>query len=169
MENSEVTLPDLTAVTALAGAAVGAVGFLVRKAWPVVRKLVVFVNDVTGEPARPGFAGRPGLMERVQRIEESSDAKTKAIEDLTLEVHKTRGQQLAMSTDMAAVKQRMEQSSEDMSAVKAQLTENGGSSLKDAIVQIRRQVAELIPQQRPGDDGYQNQPDTRLVNQEATP
>ena len=130
-----MNVPDLTVITAVASAAVGAAGWAVKKAWPVVRKLVTFVNDVTGEPARPGFDGRPGLMERVQRIEESSAEKAKAIGDLAQEVHKARAQQLEISTDMAAVK--------------AELTLNGGSSVKDAIVQIRRQVNALsaIPAQ----------------------
>ena len=37
--------------------------------FPYGRKLMHFIDDVAGEPARPGFEARPGLMERVARIE----------------------------------------------------------------------------------------------------
>lgn len=47
----------------------GAAGWLVKVAWPFVRKLNHFVDDVAGEVARPGTPARPGLMERVALIE----------------------------------------------------------------------------------------------------
>lgn len=144
-----MNVPDLTVITAVASAAVGAAGWAVKKAWPVVRNLVAFVNDVTGEPARPGYDGRKGLMERVKGIEDTLERKQNAITDLTREVHQARSQQLEISADMAAVKKRIDESSADVAAVKAELTLNGGSSVKDAIVQIRRQVNALsaIPAQ----------------------
>ena len=42
---------------------------LIKKVWPLLRKLGDFLDDVAGEPARPGVPARAGLMERVQRIE----------------------------------------------------------------------------------------------------
>lgn len=45
------------------------VGGLLRKLWPLLKKLSDFLDDVAGEPARPGVPARPGLMERVQSIE----------------------------------------------------------------------------------------------------
>lgn len=39
---------------------------------PRFRKLGHLVDDLTGEPARPGQAARPGLMERVQKLEDRS-------------------------------------------------------------------------------------------------
>lgn len=42
---------------------------LIKKVWPLLKKLSDFLDDVAGEPARPGVAARAGLMERVQRIE----------------------------------------------------------------------------------------------------
>ena len=46
-----------------------AVVFGVVKLLPYGQKLVRFIDDVAGEPERPGFQSRPGLMERVARIE----------------------------------------------------------------------------------------------------
>lgn len=48
---------------------IGAIIWLVKVAWPFVRKLSHFVDDVAGEPDRPGVPGRPGLMVRVAHIE----------------------------------------------------------------------------------------------------
>lgn len=42
---------------------------LIKKVWPLLRRLGDFLDDVAGEPARPGVPARAGLMERVQRIE----------------------------------------------------------------------------------------------------
>lgn len=61
--------PDLTWILTALAAAGGVIGFVVHKAWPWLRRLVAFVNDLAGEPARPGFDGRPGVMERIQAIE----------------------------------------------------------------------------------------------------
>lgn len=47
----------------------GLLGWLIKVAWPVVRKMSHFVDDVVGEPDRPGIPGRPGLMVRVAHIE----------------------------------------------------------------------------------------------------
>lgn len=42
---------------------------VIAKAWPLVKKLSNFLDDVMGEPARPGVPARLGLMERVMRVE----------------------------------------------------------------------------------------------------
>lgn len=36
---------------------------------PFLKKVIDFIDDVTGEPARPGVAARPGLMERLGTVE----------------------------------------------------------------------------------------------------
>lgn len=51
------------------GTGFGVVGFVVHKVWPVFRKVVHIVDDITGEEARPGVPARPGLMERISTIE----------------------------------------------------------------------------------------------------
>ena len=48
---------------------VAAVAMMAVKLWPLFRKLGHFLDDVAGEPARPGVEARPGLMERLARIE----------------------------------------------------------------------------------------------------
>lgn len=42
---------------------------VVRKVWPLLKKLADFLDDVMGEPERPGVPARLGLMERVMRVE----------------------------------------------------------------------------------------------------
>lgn len=49
--------------------AIAVVALVVVKLWPLLRKLGHFLDDVAGEPARPGVEARPGLMERLARIE----------------------------------------------------------------------------------------------------
>ena len=54
---------------AMWGVGIVVVWGLIKKVWPLLKKLSDFLDDVAGEPARPGVAARAGLMERVQRIE----------------------------------------------------------------------------------------------------
>ncbi len=56
--------------------ALGAIAAAITAAWallarigPLLRKAAHFIDDVAGEPARPGQPARPGLMERVAVIE----------------------------------------------------------------------------------------------------
>lgn len=48
---------------------IGVLAVAVWKVLPLLKKLGNFLDDVGGEPARPGVPARAGLMERVQRIE----------------------------------------------------------------------------------------------------
>jgi hypothetical protein len=40
-----------------------------RWAWPFLRRVGHFLDDWFGEPARPGFPGQSGVMERLARVE----------------------------------------------------------------------------------------------------
>ena len=55
-------------VVALAGLAT----FLLVKVWPALRKFSWFLDDVIGEPARPGVPARPGISERLAALEATS-------------------------------------------------------------------------------------------------
>lgn len=46
------------------------IGWLVYKAWPLVRNVSHLTDDMVGEKARPGVPARPGLMERMAALEE---------------------------------------------------------------------------------------------------
>lgn len=61
--------PVVVTVTAVVVALAAVVGWVVFKAWPALRKFARFVDDVAGEPERPGFPSRPGLMERMEAVE----------------------------------------------------------------------------------------------------
>lgn len=53
-------------------AAFGVAGFVWRKILPALRRFGHFLDDVMGEKPRPGFPeGRPGVMERLAKVEES--------------------------------------------------------------------------------------------------
>ncbi|MFF3029156.1 hypothetical protein [Microbacterium sp. NPDC057944] len=63
-------LEGLSVWTVIAwGAAAALVWGVVRKVWPLLKKLADFLDDVMGEEARPGVPARLGLMERVMRVE----------------------------------------------------------------------------------------------------
>lgn len=62
-----------TAVTIWGGLAAlaGVLGFLWRKVWPALRRFSHFVDDFVGEEERPGVPARPGVLERLQTLEEA--------------------------------------------------------------------------------------------------
>lgn len=94
------------------GTAVGvtvAGGRWCRARW---RRVSDFLDDWNGEPARPGFAGRPGVPERLATVE-------------------------ATMTATAA----------EVATIRAEVTPNGGGSMKDAVGRIdarTRQTGDLL-------------------------
>ena len=72
----------LTPEAAVIVAVLVGLGVVVKKAWPVVRKIVRLVDDMTGVEARPGFDRQPGLMERVKTVEDSVSALTGSVSSL---------------------------------------------------------------------------------------
>lgn len=61
---------DITVVQAITWIlALVAFALLALRGWKLLGALKDFLDDVKGEPARPGVPARAGLMERVQRIE----------------------------------------------------------------------------------------------------
>lgn len=88
----------------LAGIAAGltALGWLVTKVWRGLRSIGHLVDDLRGEPARPGVPARPGIMDRLAVVEQ------------------------------------------DVAQVRAEVTHNGGGSLKDAVTRIERRVNEHV-------------------------
>lgn len=80
------------------------VGGLLRKLWPLLKKLSDFLDDVAGEPARPGVPARPGLMERVQSIEhELFPNSGKSLRDQTNRMEEKLDDQIGeLKNDLAA-------------------------------------------------------------------
>jgi len=50
--------------------AIGVIGVGIRKTTLLVKRFIHFLDDYFGEEERPGFAGRPGMQERMRIIEE---------------------------------------------------------------------------------------------------
>ncbi|MEI3845307.1 MULTISPECIES: hypothetical protein [unclassified Microbacterium] len=79
-------------------AAIGVIVWVGFKVAPFVLKLVHFIDDVAGEPARPGVDARPGLMERLQAVEDKQDDLTAAVKVVQHEVTTNHGSSLKDST-----------------------------------------------------------------------
>lgn len=72
MINLLVNQPEILIAVAVIIAAFSFVASLIIKAWPFTRKFTAIINDMAGEPARAGVAARPGIMERLAKVEQSS-------------------------------------------------------------------------------------------------
>lgn len=92
------------------------------KVWPFLRKITHFIDDVAGEPARPGFEARPGLMERLSVVEEKQDEQ---------------------SVSLAQQSAEMANQSIALGVVQHEVTTNHGSSLKDAVKSVVEDLATL--------------------------
>lgn len=62
--------PFIAVLIALFSAVITIGGWLFSKAWPQIRKVSHFVDDLAGEPERPGVPARPGIMERLASVED---------------------------------------------------------------------------------------------------
>lgn len=103
-ESVAITGGGLVIVTTLAAISVGA--------WRFLRKISHFIDDVNGEEARRGVPARPGVMEQVAALALAQD-------DM-----RVRQEEVAAAAQTAA---------DDASAIRSELTPNGGSSTKDAV------------------------------------
>lgn len=63
--------------------ALGALGLLIRKAAPTLRKIGHAVDDFVGEPARPGVDARPGVVESVALLRGELGDLTRIVDDRT--------------------------------------------------------------------------------------
>lgn len=97
-------------------AAIGVLIWVGVKVFPFLRKITHFIDDVAGEPARPGVVARPGLMERLSVVEEKQDE-----------------QSVSLAQQSAA-----------LAVVRHEVTTNHGSSLKDAVKNLERKFDEHL-------------------------
>jgi len=81
-------------VYVLAAIILAVIGWLIVKVFPVIRKFVAFVNDVAGEEARPGTPARPGLFERLSRIEDVQQDMVKKVDVVHHEMFPNSGKSL---------------------------------------------------------------------------
>ena len=86
------------------GGAIALLAGVIKKVWPLLKKLSDFLDDVAGEPARPGVPARAGLMERVQRIEhELFPNSGKSLRDQTNRMEEKLDDQIGeLKNDLAA-------------------------------------------------------------------
>lgn len=73
---------------------IGILVYIAVKIFPVIRKFVAFVNDVAGEEARPGTPARPGLFERLSRIESVQQDMVKKVNVVHHEMFPNSGKSL---------------------------------------------------------------------------
>lgn len=85
------------------GTLVGIIAFLV-KAFPIVRKLIAFLNDVGGEEARPGFPARPGLFDRIHSIELLQASMSDKLDNVHHELFPNSGKSLRDQTNRIEAK-----------------------------------------------------------------
>lgn len=122
----------LTFETAAIVAALGALGAAVAKVWPVVRRLARFLDDVHGEPARPGQPARPGWGERLSAIEGGQDDARRRLE-------RVESGQIATLARVV----RLESTTE---RVRAQTENSHTTNLRDDLDAVAEKVTELHEQ-----------------------
>lgn len=60
---------EVVAWVVIAFTVISAIIMFTAKVYPFIRKLQTLMDDWLGEPERPGVHRRPGLMERMEKIE----------------------------------------------------------------------------------------------------
>jgi hypothetical protein len=113
-----ITLADVLTWAGVAGAIFAAFKWVI----PFARKVSHFIDDVAGEPERPGVPARPGLMERVTTIETTQEEQ---------------------SVVLAAVERKQAEHSDTLATVSHEVTTNHGSSLKDSTKRLEGRVDDM--------------------------
>jgi hypothetical protein len=86
-----------------------ALGALARKVWPFGRKLVHFIDDWFGEPARDGVPERAGVMARLATIDEHAQRTDERLDVIEHELKPNSGKSLHDKvTQMAKTTERIE-------------------------------------------------------------
>ena len=102
----------LTALTALLVAAASCALFIIRRLWHVTARVLRFLDDWNGEPAREGLPARPGVMARLRVVEESTAkvlAETRPNDGMSLRdvVHKTAGDVAEIRSEQSRVRENL--------------------------------------------------------------
>lgn len=85
----------------------GLAGWLLAKAWPALRKFAWFVDDMTGEPARPGVPARPGISERLAALEKSNKELTTHMQ--SVRHHVQNDHETNLRDDVDGIRDRLEE------------------------------------------------------------
>ena len=93
-KNLDIWIVAILVIVLLVILIIGAV-----KGLPVLRKFAAFVNDVSGEEARPGRDRQPGLFERIATMEKTQRETLSKVEVIHHEVFPNSGKSLRDQTN----------------------------------------------------------------------
>lgn len=94
----------------------------VKKGLPLLKKLSDFLDDVGGEPARPGVPARPGIMARIASIEDSQEAHSSTLEKVRHEMFPNSGKSLRDQTNR--IEEKLDTDNARINALTARLEEH---------------------------------------------
>jgi len=91
------SVAQIIALASILGA-IGVIGAAVRGVWRWGRRVNQHFDDLMGEPPRPGFEARPGVLERLKGIDVALDslgARIGVVEQDTAQLRRNGGTHLA--------------------------------------------------------------------------
>lgn len=107
----------LTALVALIAAVCGGIAWALRWAWRFLRRIIHFLDDYAGQPARDGMPARPGFMARLGSVEQLiatvvAETTPNGGGSMRDEVARTARDVADIKTEQAAVRTRLERMQE---------------------------------------------------------
>lgn len=110
----------LASVVVVGTAFLGLVAVIGRKGFKGARRVAHFLNDFNGTPARPGVDAQPGVMARLQRLDEN---------------------QGAANLSRAAITRRLDDMQPKVNRIHYEMRPNGGDSINDKIDRVATVIA----------------------------
>jgi hypothetical protein len=107
-------LTTIIALSVGAPTVVATVWAFIKKVWPIIKRVNYFVDDWFGEPEREGRSARPGVLSRLQGIEDTQLAHSKQFEVVLHELFPNSGGSLRdevkrTEVEIAVIKALIEQ------------------------------------------------------------
>ena len=86
MSYADIAATDIVQWVVILGVLVTVAIRINKLIYPVWHKLEEMANDFTGEPERPGVPAKPGIMERIAKLEQLVEELSNKIDESTKHV-----------------------------------------------------------------------------------
>ena len=107
--------------------------WLLRKGSKIIRRVGNFLDDFNGVPARDGVPAVPGVMVRLQKLDE---CQTELMDDRAEVKRALATTDVKVDREFAAISKRLDSMEPQVSEIHHEIKPNDGASMKDQLTRV---------------------------------